>query len=149
MYDNFCDEFLQKIFSTLDGFLGDTTSLLALLNRDSSCSLSLMGRDFVYSPIAFMFRKGWPWAEEFKLEELRMTEIKRNEDLWITKRSHIECKEVSSVPPQLSVIDMSGIFLIILFTAAYSCFSLIPENIYSILVHRYRDSKARWNVPNV
>ena len=107
-----------------------------------------MGRDFVYSPIAFMFCKGWPWAEEFKLEVLRMNEIKRNEDLWITKRSHLECKKVSSVPPQLSIVDMSGIFLVIIFTAAFSCFSLIPENIYSILVHRYRDSNDRWNVPN-
>ncbi len=52
------------------------------LNQDPSCSLSLMGGDFSVDSVGFMFRKDWPWAEEFKLQEMRMNEIKKNEDLW-------------------------------------------------------------------
>ena len=137
-----------NIFSIIDGFLGDTTTLIAAVNQDSNCSLSLMGRDFSESPIAFMFRKGWPWAEEFKLEELRMNEIKRQEDLWRRRNRLRLCKAPSQTNPQLSIADMSGMFLVIGFTIVYCCFCLIVENICSFLVHRYRNSKDSWNVPH-
>ena len=138
---------LPNIFSTLDGFIADTISLVTIINHDPNCSLSLMGRDFSMSPVGFIFRKDWPWAEEFKLQELSMNENKRNEDLWKMKQRTRMCNPPSQEHPQLSAADMSGIFLILIFAVAYCCFSLVLENIHSLLVHRYRNSYGRWKVP--
>ena len=132
----------------MDGFVGDTTVLRAVLNQDLSCSLSLMDRDFLVGPVGFLSRKGWPWAEDFKLHVLRMIEIKRQEDTWKIKNKPLICNGPSQPNPQLSIADMSGIFLVIGFTIVYCCFCLIVKNIYSLLVHRYRNSNNRWNVPN-
>ena len=138
-----------NIFSIIDGFLGTTTTLKVAVNQDSNCSLSIMGRDFSESPIAFMFRKDWPWAEEFKREELRMNEIKREEDFWRMRNRLRSCKVPSEANPQLSIADMSGFFLVIVFTIVYCCFSLIVENICSFLVYRYQHSNDSWNVHHI
>ena len=121
-------------------------SLVTILNKDPNCSLSLMGRDFFHYAVAFMFRKDWPWAEEFKLQELSMNENKRSEDVWKMKQKQRVCETRSQEHPQLSVADMSGLFLVLIFALAYCCFSLILENIHSLLVYRYQNSNADWNV---
>ena len=121
-------------------------SLVTILNKDPNCSLTLMGRDFFDGPVEFMFRKGWPWAEEFKLQVLAMNENKRSEDMWKIKQKHRVCEAPSQEHPRLSIADMSGLFLALIFGIAYCCFSLILENIHSLLVYCYRNSKADWNV---
>jgi hypothetical protein len=137
-----------NIFSTLDGFIADTVSLVTILNEDPNCSLALLGRDVSVNAVGFMFRKDWPWAEEFKLQELAMNENKRNEDWWKMKQSYPLCKRPSHEHPQLTAADMSGVFLVLIFAIAYCCFSLIMENIHSLLVYRYRNSSGDWNVPH-
>lgn len=138
----------ENIFSELDGLIADTNSLVAILNHDSKCSLSLMGKDFATTPFGFMFPKDWPWAEEFKLEELNINENRRVTDLWRKRLTMTSCKPSSTAHAQLGVGDMSGLFLILIFSIAYCCFSLILENISSVLVYRYKNSNADWNVPN-
>jgi hypothetical protein len=105
-----------------------------------------MGTDFSVDPIGFMFRKDWPWAEEFKLQEMRMNDIKRNEDLWNSKKRLLLCQAPSHEHPQLGITDMSGIFLVLIFGIAYCCICLVLENIHSLLLHGYRNSNGRWNV---
>ena len=137
-----------NIFSTLDGFLADTLSLVSTVSKDPSCSLSLMGKEISHNaPYGIMFRKGWPWAEEFKLEVLRMNAIKKNEDLWKMKGRQM-CEAPLEKHSQLSIVDMRGMFFILVFAVTYCCFCLIVENIYSFLLHRYQDSNGRWNVPH-
>ncbi|XP_028410037.1 glutamate receptor ionotropic, NMDA 3A-like isoform X2 [Dendronephthya gigantea] len=131
----------------LDGFIADTISLLSILKHDPNCSLSLMGRDFSTNPVGFMFRKGWPWATEFKLQELTMNEDKRNGDMWRLKQSPPSCKATFQEHPRLGTGDMSGLFLVLIFATAYCCFSLFMENIYSLIVYRFQNMNDKWNVP--
>ncbi len=105
-----------------------------------------MGRDFSVITIGFVFRKDWPFAEEFKLEELKMNEIKRNEDVWETKRRVPLCEAPSHKHAQLSIIEMSGTYAVLIVAMAYCCFCIVLENIHSLLLHRYRNSNGRWNV---
>jgi hypothetical protein len=62
------------------------------------------------------------------------------------KQKQRVCETRSQEHPQLSVADMSGLFLVLIFALAYCCFSLILENIHSLLVYRYQNSNADWNV---
>ena len=136
------------IFSTLDGFIADTITLVSRINEDPYCSLSIMDNDFFKNiPLGFMFRKGWPWAEELKFEELRMNEIKRNEDLWKMKGRQM-CEAPLEEHSQLSIVDMRGMFFILVFAVTYCGFCLMVENIHSFLVYRYRHLNGRWNVPH-
>lgn len=130
-------------FSTLDGFIADTLSLSTILNRDPSCSLSLMGRDISTNAVGFLFRKGWLWAEEFKLKELAMNENTRNQEYWRTTQNRPLCKPSSTAHARLGIYDMSGLFLILIFAIAYCfCFSLVVENILSLLTRRCRGSRV-------
>ena len=119
---------------------------MAISKQDPNCSLALMGKDFSMNPVGFVFRKDWPWAEEFKLAELDMNENKRNEDLWKIKRSRPKCGPPSQEHAQLTVSNMSGVFFVLTFGVAYCCFSLVLENIHSYLVYCYRKSNVDWNV---
>jgi hypothetical protein len=105
-----------------------------------------MGGDFSVDPVGFMFRKDWPWAEEFKLQEMRMNEMKKNEDLLNSWKRLLSCPKETREHPQLKIADLSAIFLVLIFAIAYCCFSLVLENIHSLLLHRYRNSNGRWNV---
>ena len=107
-----------------------------------------MGEDFSTNPVGYMFRKDWPWADEFKLAELEMNENKRNEDMWKMKQSHFKCEPPSQEHAQLSIANMSGLFFVLIFGIAYCCFSLVLENMHSFLVYCYRKSNADWNVAN-
>lgn len=135
------------VFRVLDGFIADTVSIVSILRRDPNCSLSLMGRDFSTSPVGFMFRKNWSWATEFKLQELSMNEDKRNGDIWTLRQSLPSCKAPFQGHARLSTGDMSGLFLVLIFAVAYSCFSLFMENIYSLLVYRFQNANDKWNIP--
>ncbi|XP_046843074.1 glutamate receptor ionotropic, NMDA 1-like [Xenia sp. Carnegie-2017] len=133
---------------TIHGFIADTLSLETNINRDPNCSLSLMGRDFFTVPVGFLFRKNWPWAEKFKLMQLRMNEDKRFEDEWKMKRRQSSCQtRRSDMHTRLSVADMSGVFLILIFTFAYCCFCLFFENTYQLLKHYYVNFKKSWKIP--
>lgn len=135
-------------FRTIHGFIADTLSLEIIINQDPNCSLSLMGRDFFTVPVGFLFRKNWPWAEKFKLMQLRMNEDKRIEDEWKMKRRQSSCQtRRSDIHTRLSVADMSGVFLILIFTFAYCCFCLFFENTYQLLKHYYVNFKKSWNIP--
>jgi hypothetical protein len=103
-----------------------------------------MDHDFSPNPVGFMFRKGWPWAEEFKLEVLRINEMKRNEDRWKIMNGEA-CYARLGGHQQLSIVDMRGTYLALAFAVAYCCVCLVAENILYFLVQRYRNS--RWNVP--
>ena len=106
-----------------------------------------MGKDFSTMPVGFMFRKDWPWAEAFKLQELEMNENKREADSWRIRLHSPPCKALSDSHAQLGVTDMSGLFLILIFAIAYCCFSLVLENVVLWLVYHYRSSNAYWDVP--
>ena len=49
-----------------------------------------------------------------------MNEIKRNEDMWNSKKRVLLCQAPSHEYPQLSITNMSGIFLVIIFAIAYT-----------------------------
>ena len=107
---------------------------------------TLLDKEFSLLPIGFVFRKNWTWAKEVKLAELEMNEYNVTGNYLKKQLDSHSClpSEIHSEP--LAIASISGLFIILLFGIAYCIFSLIMENLLSLLVYWYRSSSRKWNV---
>lgn len=111
-------------------------SLRKANNKIANCHFGLAGPTFYTSGLAFAMPKNSPWLEEINKV---VFDMKQNGTIDLLEKMHFDEKMCSSsIAKELSVLNLSGLFLALAVTIGFCFLALLIEVLAIFLLVRFR-----------